>query len=347
MTFKERLYPVLSFVSTFFSIKKLVKESEQLLFLPFYHTISDKELLHVEQLYPVKNTVQFKKDLDFLLKHFKPVSIEDVLNHVQNKTLIKEPSFHLTFDDGMRDCIETIAPILGERNIPASFFINNDFVDNHSLFYRHKISLIIHCLKLNDISKTQLDTVKSILVEAQLYSISIIESLKLIKYSQQIVLDKIAIVLNIDFEEFLKIEKPYMTTMEIKKLQSSGFHIGGHSVDHPYYKDIGFEEQIRQTNESLQFVQQHFENDIRSFAFPFSSDMLSKDFFYQMNGQMDISFGTSGLKLDTFSNHLHRFPMEGTPYSALTLTRAAYFFYLIKRRMDRHILNRVSSKQLH
>ena len=340
MTFRERLYPILSFASTFFSLQQLIEESDQLLFLPFYHTISDKPLPHIEQLYAVKNTVEFKQDLDFLLKHFKPVSIEDVLNHVQNKKRITEPSFHLTFDDGMRDCIETIAPILKERNIPASFFVNNDFVDNKELFYRHQISLIVHHLKNNDVTNHLSQKIKEILINAQLYSTSIIASLKSIKYTQQSVLDNIAIILEISFEDFLKSEKPYMTMAEIKELQADGFHIGAHSVSHPYYKDIDFSEQIRQTSESLKYVHQHFENDIRSFAFPFSSDMLSKIFFHQMNNQMDISFGTSGLKLDTFNNHLHRLPMEGTNYSALVLTRAAYFYYLIKRRMNKHILNR-------
>ena len=343
MTFRERLYPVLSFASKLFSIQQLIEESEQLLFLPFYHTISDKSLPHVEQLYTLKNTTQFKQDLDFLLKHFKPVSIEEVLNHVQHKERITEPSFHLTFDDGMRDCIETIVPILKERNIPASFFINNDFVDNKSLFYRHKISLIIHHLKTNDVSNHQVQDIKETLTNAQLYAVSIIESLKLVKYIQQSVLDNVAIILAIDFEQFLDSEKPYMTSAEIEYLQADGFHIGAHSVDHPYYKDINFEEQIRQTSESLEYVEEHFENDIRSFAFPFSSDMLSKDFFYKMNNQMDISFGTSGLKLDKFDNHLHRFPMEETNYSALTLTRAAYFYYLIKRIMRKHVLNRRSN----
>ena len=340
MTLKEKLYPIFSLISKFFTLQKLIEESEQFIFLPFYHTVSNQSLPHVEQLYPVKNTAQFTQDLDFLLKHFKPLSIEDILNHVQNKKQITVPSFHLTFDDGMRDCIETIAPILKKRNIPASFFINNNFVDNHSLFYRHKISLIIHHLKSDDISNHLKSEIKTILVDAQLYSISIIASLKFIKYTQQGVLDSIAKVLNIDFKQFLDHEKPYMTASEIRKLQSDGFHIGGHSVDHPYYKDIDFGAQIRQTDESLKYVAKHFENDIRSFAFPFSSDMLSKDFFHEMNSKMDISFGTSGLKLDTFNNHFHRFPMEGTNYSALTLTRAAYFFYLIKRRINKNILHR-------
>ena len=86
--------------------------------------------------------------------------------------------------------------------------------------------------------------------------------------------------------------------------------------------------------------QKNFSNELKTFAFPFSSDMLSNAFFKKMENQMDISFGTSGLKLDPFSNHLHRFPMEGTRYSPQTLVRSAYFYYWIKRYRNKHVLDR-------
>ena len=103
---------------------------------------------------------------------------------------------------------------------------------------------------------------------------SIINSILAIKYTQQHILSSLAYALEIDFDQFLKIEKPYMTTSEIMKMKSGGFHIGAHSISHPYYGDISSDEQLRQTKESLIFVEKVFETNISSFAFPFSSDML-------------------------------------------------------------------------
>ncbi len=46
-------------------------------FLPFYHTVSDENLPHILN-YPYRNVAQFEKELDFFLKYFKPVSLEEL-----------------------------------------------------------------------------------------------------------------------------------------------------------------------------------------------------------------------------------------------------------------------------
>ena len=106
-------------------------------FLPFYHVVSDSKLPHVLN-YPYRNTHQFIRELDYLLTHFNPVSLEDLLS----KENIGKPVFHLSFDDGLKECTEVIAPLLVNKGIPATFFINSGFVDNKTLFHRYKASLI-------------------------------------------------------------------------------------------------------------------------------------------------------------------------------------------------------------
>ena len=50
-------------------------------------------------------------------------------------------------DDGLSGCHRYIAPLLRKKGIPASFFLNNRFIDNKSLFYRYKASLLVHQVK--------------------------------------------------------------------------------------------------------------------------------------------------------------------------------------------------------
>ena len=73
-------------------------------FLPFYHVVSNDELPHILNL-KYRNVEQFEKELDFYLQHFTPVSLEDLLLPVS----LKKKSFHITFDDGLRECTEIIA----------------------------------------------------------------------------------------------------------------------------------------------------------------------------------------------------------------------------------------------
>src|SRR5690606_834826 len=130
-------------------LNSLIKLSRRKIFLPFYHTISDLPTPHISNLYPVRNTKIFEKDLDTICSHFDPISIERLFEIVDKNEQVKNPVFHLTFDDGLKEVQEIIAPILERKGIPATIFINSAFVDNKSLFYRHKVSLLIEELKLH------------------------------------------------------------------------------------------------------------------------------------------------------------------------------------------------------
>ncbi|MGB0983046.1 MAG: polysaccharide deacetylase family protein [Saprospiraceae bacterium] len=340
MKIKQAFYPLFNIAASPFSLSFLIKKTEQPLLLPVYHTVSDTFLPHVQHLYPVKNSIQFEKDVDFLLKNFQPISVEEIEAHVKGEKRITKPSFHLSFDDGMRDCIEVIAPILLKKGISATFFINPAFVDNQSLFYRHQISLLIHQIKSNQVAESQIQAVKMLLEEANLYEKNIIQSLYNLKYEDQSLIRLIASCLEINFKDFLKKERPYMTLTEIQELKKDGFHIGGHSVNHPKYQEIDLNEQLSQTRGSLEFVQKNVPSQSRSFAFPYSSDGISRAFFDTLATEMDVSYGTSSLKLDTISTHLHRFPMEGTPFSPKTMIKGEYFFFLLQTLLGKNTVKR-------
>src|SRR5438067_10965432 len=92
--------------------------------LPYHHLVSDKELLHIKHLYSYKNTNQFKKDIDYFLKYFKPATVDELMDKINNKRPLPAGRFLLTFDDGFKEVYEVIAPILSACKIPAIFFIN-------------------------------------------------------------------------------------------------------------------------------------------------------------------------------------------------------------------------------
>jgi hypothetical protein len=48
----------------------------------YYHMVSDAGVAHVRHLYLYKGVQVFRAELDFILRHFCPVSLGDVLEHV-------------------------------------------------------------------------------------------------------------------------------------------------------------------------------------------------------------------------------------------------------------------------
>nr|WP_319272140.1 polysaccharide deacetylase family protein [uncultured Draconibacterium sp.] len=302
-------------LSPLFSTRKLLAGKAPL-FLPFYHTISDKPLSHVLN-YPVIDEKQFKQELDFYLKYFNPVSLEE---------LAKSPnpgSFHLSFDDGLKECAEIVAPILLQKGIPATFFVNSGFVDNKELFHRYKASLIASEMHMQPDAE----------VENYLYENGVpLKALLQTPFSKREILDHAAELLEIDFQSFLEKQKPYMTTSQIKELHNKGFSIGGHSHKHPEFRKISEKKQLKQIKKSMKWVQDNLNQKVKAFAFPFTDDSVSLKLIKKIhdNGICDISFGTAGVKYDEIPNHFQRYPAE--QQGAFELNIKAEFLYFKLRK---------------
>ena len=269
----------------------------------FYHTVSDDYLPHICPLYKPKTVKEFEADLDFLLRHFQPVGMEELRLHATGEKRVSRPAFHLSFDDGLREVYTVILPILERKGIPATVFVNSAFVDNRDLFFRYKAALIAN---------------------------SVPEVLK-INYLERKKLDEIAMDLGIDFDSFLQEQRPYLTTEELKILQQKGFTIGSHSVDHPLYSLLSEEEQVRQTLDSCAFVQNVFSEKRNYFAFPFTEAGVGNQFFEKIFPAVDLTFGISGLHTAQKGRHLGRIDMESYGKNARQCVYKAYIKGFLKK----------------
>ncbi len=293
----------------------LLKSGKKLpVLLPFYHVVSDQELPFREN-YNYPSVARFESDLDFLLKNFKPVGLDDLLS---GKNLSK--SFHLSFDDGLKECHDVIAPILKRKGIPATFFVNPSFVDNRDLFHRYKAAEITELLKGKNIK------------------------IKLQKtYADLDSLDELAGDLGLDWQEMLAEKKPYMSLPQIKELEQDGFTIGAHSMDHPEFWLLDAETQLEEIRESMDWVNENFSQEIKAFAFPFTDMGVPDSVFHACHEQqlIDISFGTAGLKKELMARHFQRVAMENErDLDARKRLKEEYFAYKLKCLINRHITQR-------
>lgn len=280
------------------------------LLLPYHHLVGDVPVPHVKHLYPYKSTKAFEQDVDYLLRHFKAVTLEEVIQSVRSHTPLPKNAFLLTFDDGLREVAEVIAPILHRKGAPAVFFLNPAFLDNKTLFYKFKISLLIEALRNNKYPPELLGRIMDIL-EAP--GMDIVDAIKQINYQRQVLADVIGGILGVSFTDYLAQQRPFMTTPEVQQLLLQGFAIGGHSVDHPYYTALSLEEQLAQTRDSVNFLVEKFNLPYRVFAFPHSDAGVSRAFFdtlFNDPAPMDLIFGTANQQHDIYPGILHRFNCE-------------------------------------
>lgn len=279
------------------------------LLLPYHHTVSNEELQHIHHLYPYKNEQQFINDLDFLLKNYRPVSPDELSKAILNKTKLPAGKFLLTFDDGFREVYDIIAPILEKKAVPAIFFINPAFIDNKELFYRCKISLLIGELKKNQTAYLNIyaDTLQITAPTTE----SVTEALKKLNQDNAFLLDSIAEKISYSFDDYLKEQRPFLTTEQVISLHKRGFTIGAHSMNHPYYNLLSMEDQVKQTIDSCNYVKDLLGTAECHFSFPHSDEPISQQTITAINNNnAGLLFGIQNQKKELHNRMLHRFNAE-------------------------------------
>lgn len=267
------------------------------------------------------------------------------------------PAAVLTFDDGLREHRTCVAPLLQKYELPAVFFITTGFLDNKCLFYRHKASLCIEAARHRSESE-----LARILVElakcgeqvspsgtgsvesggrgprmahrssafrasstSRILSWQALAS-RLLSFSNadESVIDAACRMLNVDCSRFLREQRPYMTTEELKQLQAAGFTIGAHSVTHarldsrmdfnqsesaenhqdgaaplePYETLAPYEREIV---DSCQTLTQVTAASSVPFAFPFSGDRVERSHLRRLRDTyptVGLLFDRRGFQLD-------------------------------------------------
>jgi len=331
---KMNIYSKLHALSDRIPISVYLGITKQKLILPFYHTVTNVPKPHLKHLSYYRTKDDFEKDVYFFKKHFNSISISAL------GLKIKRPSFHITFDDGLSDIMTEAVPFLVSNKIHATFFINSDFVDNKYMFYRHKVSVILYYLENKELLKK---TSKFLNIK----TCQVIDYLINLEYKDNKHIDLIALNLSIDFDEYLKNNKPYLTSTQILELIGLGFTIGNHGKSHPNFDGIDLDDQMKEVVSGTDFLNTFpFKIKDNYFSFPFGSDNRSNEFYkflYKTN-KVCFSFGVSGLKRDEQKRHFHRTEMEYVGINGSSIIKFEYFYYLIKAIFNKNTLKRVGDE---
>lgn len=301
--------------------------------LPYHHVVSDEYLLHIKGLYDYKNKKQFLNDLEWLLKYRKPVHPDQLAACLLERRPLPSNTFLLTFDDGFREISEVVAPLLYSKGIPAIFFINPAFIDNKEFFYRCKLSLIIEQVREKNSEALTKRLADFLSVRTQGFC-EIRKAILQIHYPEKSKADLLGEMLGISFDEYVKANKPFMTSGQLEELSRMGFTLGAHSMDHPHYGLVDQDTQIQQTLKSLQFVRQIKNSSYEYFSFPHEDKAVRQSFFSELEKRTDYPgqtslFGTQKQLKEINNNMLHRFNAENPQFTVARSFKSVAFYNLL------------------
>jgi peptidoglycan/xylan/chitin deacetylase (PgdA/CDA1 family) len=304
------------------------------LVVPYYHMVSDRTVPHVSHLYRFKTIAEFNADLGFLLRHFEPITLSDIVHALNGTQFLRRPCFHLTFDDGFSEIYNIVAPILERAGVPATFFLNTAFLDGGGLAHHNALSVLIDRLQSSHarLSAATLRHLESLLPAPTSDCRTLKARLLSVGYAQKSLVHSLAGVLEIDLDQYVRDTQPYLSSDQITRLLDRGFSVGAHSHDHPLYADLSLAEQIAQTIISMELLETRFGVGPKAFAFPHTDRGVRNAFFAAVYAKplLDVSFGTAGLVSHFHPRNIERVSMEKTSLPAARIlarqfARATYF----------------------
>lgn len=271
----------------------------------FYHSISERPLLHVEHLYPSVPLQRFENALVYLKKHYTPVSYQQLHQYVTGGEALPKRAIHLSFDDGYAECFTLVRPLLLKHSIPCTFFVTTDLIDNRHMFYRNKVSLCIeHVNNLTLLEETVSFTFKELNQQLDL-SIrtpqDFVAWIKPLVQADEDLIDQVCSILGVDIASYLEEHSPYLTRQQIHQMHADGFTIGSHTRSHPKLVQLSPIEMEAEIVASSQIVADITGAEIVPFSFPNSGTGVDRRLLADIRSRhplLGLFFDTKGIRLD-------------------------------------------------
>lgn len=224
-------------------------------FVICYHDISNPDSKQYSKHYSTPIDT-FKAHLDFFSKHFEIVSLETI---TQESLPEGKNYLAITFDDGFQSVKDVAHPILKERNIPYTLFLNQEAIEKNQLWVSN--------IELDPNNKDYKD---------QLFNIGLGKDFNKDEFEQDPVL--MLLYLGKFSNEFYKAstqekhvnaERLYLNKEDIEFLKSEEVHLGNHSKNHFNLKNSNTEIMKDQIIGNHEFLKNELNIHSDHFAIPF------------------------------------------------------------------------------
>lgn len=104
-----------------------------------YHSVADRDSREWVDPRWTMSAADFEGQLDFLSRERRVISLEQLISDIQERRPIPAGTVVLTFDDGYRDNLTVVAPLLRRYKLPASFFIPTSYMDEGNNMWVDKV----------------------------------------------------------------------------------------------------------------------------------------------------------------------------------------------------------------
>jgi peptidoglycan/xylan/chitin deacetylase (PgdA/CDA1 family) len=217
---------------------------------------------------------KFEAALQFLTAYYKPVRLEDVLANPDGRGLPPRAVL-VTFDDAYASVLELAAPLCRKYGVPAVYFVNGAFLNNHRLAPDNLICYVVNTKGMDAVNAAARTVGRNEFSEMHtLFEVFSHFFPSLTLAEREAFLDALRRLAEIDEARLAQESALYLTTEQLRSLASFDFEIGNHTYSHVHCRRLSpaeFGQEIDRNKAELEALSGA---RVRSFSQPYGS---SKD----------------------------------------------------------------------
>jgi len=218
----------------------------------------------------------FKKQINYLRKHYTFVKLEDIKNAIyEDSSDFPDDAVLLTFDDAYIDHYLNVFPVLAEHDIQGVFFPTAETIIEHRVMSTNKIHFILATEPdtgklLSDLEmfvqtyKDRFDLEeldfykKNIVVDSRFDDFNTILFKRLLQ--RELPEDVREVMLDELFKRYVTSDEKafayelYLSTDQIRCMNQYGMEFGGHGFTHRWLNSLPKDQQVSEIDKSIEFL---------------------------------------------------------------------------------------------
>jgi peptidoglycan/xylan/chitin deacetylase (PgdA/CDA1 family) len=256
--------------------------------------------------------------LRYLARHFKVVSLGTMLDRIMNGSYPLADEIVLTFDDGLRNNLTVVYPLLRELQLPATMFVCPALVESREWLWNHEMRCRLQMLAIPDLAELRMKLLTpGTTVDA------IIEWMKTLPLQQRRMAEAIIRQATAGFQPTAAQKEAFdvMNWNDLRSLDCDLITVGSHTLSHPILTKLSGQEIEAEILESRRCLEQRLERKVDLFCYPNGAydrrayQLVQKTYRAAVTTETGVIDGTDGLDV-------HRLPrIPSAENAALTAWR--------------------------
>jgi peptidoglycan/xylan/chitin deacetylase (PgdA/CDA1 family) len=250
-----------------------------------FHNVSDVESSFTRGLGVTISLKHFQAALEFLVKHYRPVSLGDILEDVEGQRLPDRPVL-VTFDDAYASVFDSAAPLCQKLGVPAVLFVNAAFLDNQELSLDNLLCHVVNVIGFDPVN-VAVREVKGA-DYPQLGHLAEVFSCFLPAISRRqrkVFAGALLKAAGLHMQDLSCDADLYLSSRQVQDLVPFGFEIGNHTYSHVNCRSLSQEDRDEEIGGNKLALETILGTKVRSFSVPYgsSADLTSELALYLRN----------------------------------------------------------------